>query len=68
MWLRPVPIRFEMPPVDNVADEIDRVGVVPTQKIEQPIGLTSARAEMHVGDEKRPKLPQSGFHRCACPR
>ena len=50
--LRPVPARAQLPAVDDVADEIDRLGVVPAQEVEQPLGLAAARAEMHVGDEQ----------------
>jgi hypothetical protein len=55
--LRPVPARAELPPVDDVADEIDRVGIVVAEKVEQPVGLTALCAEMHVGNEQRAKRP-----------
>ena len=51
--LRPVPGRAQRPAVDDVADEIEGVGVVPAQEVEELVGLAAARAEMHVGDEKR---------------
>ena len=53
--LRPVPVRAQRPAVDDVADEIDGLGFVPAQEIEQPLGLAAPRAEMHVGDEQRPE-------------
>ena len=49
--LRPVPTRPELPPVDDVADEVDRIGVMVTEEVEQPIGLTAFGSQMHVGDE-----------------
>src|SRR5262245_4604380 len=42
-------------PFDDVADEVDRVGVVVAQAIEQPISLAAFGSEMHVGDEQRAK-------------
>jgi len=50
--LRPIPARAQLPAVDDVADQVDRLGVVPAQEIEQPLGLAAARAEMDVGDEQ----------------
>src|SRR5262249_8532139 len=55
--LRPVPTRPELPPVDDVADEVNRIGVVVAQEIEQPIGLAAFGSELHVGDEQRAKRP-----------
>ena len=58
--LRPVPARFQRPAVDDVADQIDRVGIVVAQEVEQLAGLTAARAEMDVGDEERAEVPRPG--------
>jgi len=55
--LRPIPARAQLPPVDDVADEVDRIGVVVAQEVEQPIGLAAFGSEMHVGDEQRAKRP-----------
>ena len=60
--LRPVPGRAQRPAVDDVADQIDGVGFVLAQEIEQLVGLAAARAEMHVGNEKRAK-PSRGVLR-----
>ena len=46
MGLRPIPAVLQTPAVDDVADKIDRVGVIMLEKIEQQFGLTTARAEM----------------------
>jgi len=53
--MRPVETGFQRPAVDDVAHQINRVGLMVTQKVEQLSGLTAARAEMDVGDEHRPK-------------
>ena len=51
--LRPVPARAQLPPVDDVADEVDRVRVVVLQEIEQEGGLAALRPEMQIGQEQR---------------
>src|SRR6185369_15830271 len=51
MRLRPEPTALEAPAIDDVADQIERVGLVMAQEIEQQFGLAAARAQMHVGDE-----------------
>jgi len=50
--LRPVPAGAQLPAVDDVADQVDVVGVVAAQEVEQLLGLASARAEMKVGEEQ----------------
>ena len=57
MLLRPVPALLQPPAVDDVADEIDRLGVVVAQEVEEQPGLAAAAAEMDVGDEDRPEVP-----------
>ncbi len=51
--LRPIPRRAQRPAVDDVADQVDGVGVVVAEEVEQLVGLAAARAEMHVRNEKR---------------
>ena len=51
--LRPIPGGSQSPAVDDVADQVDRIRVVVAQKIENQGGLTSAGAQMHVGNEDR---------------
>ncbi len=53
MRLRPVPARTQPPPVDDVADEVDRVGLDVPKHIEDQIGLAAARAEMEIRQEQR---------------
>jgi hypothetical protein len=44
-----------LPAVDDVADEIEGVGIVPAQEVEESVGLAALHAEVHVGDEQRTK-------------
>jgi hypothetical protein len=46
--LRPVPTRFQLPAVHDVADEINHVGIIEAQKIEQLFGLAAPGAEVDV--------------------
>ena len=55
MRLRPIPRRAQRPAVDDVADEVNGVGFVVAQEVEQFFGLAAARAEMHVGNEESAK-------------
>ena len=49
--LRPEPSRAKRPAIDDIADQIDRVGFMPAQEIEEFLGLAAAGAKVHVGDE-----------------
>ena len=51
--LRPVPAGAQPPPVDDVADQKDRVRVVVAQEIQDQMRLAAARAQMHIGQEDR---------------
>src|SRR5262245_23028795 len=51
--LRPVPGRLQRPAVDDVAHEIDGVGFVIAQEVEQLVGLAALHAEMNVGQKQR---------------
>ncbi len=48
---RPVPAALQLPAIDNVADQIERVAFVVDQEVGQGLGLAAARAQMGVGDE-----------------
>ena len=50
---RPVPGAFQAPSVDDVADEVNGLGFVVTQEVEQEIRLAARCAEMGVGNEER---------------
>ena len=52
MGLRPVPAGFQRPAIDDIADQVDRVGVVMAEEVDELVGLASARAEMHVRHEQ----------------
>jgi hypothetical protein len=60
--LRPVPSAAQLPAVDDVADQIDGVGVVQAEKIEQPLSLAPSRSQMNVRQEQRAKSPRNGRH------
>ena len=51
MGLRPVPAALQLPAVDDVAYEIDRVGLEVAQEGEKPLRLTRLRPEMYVRNE-----------------
>ena len=55
--LRPVPAGLQRPAIDDVADEVDGVGVMAAEKIQQAVGLRAAGSEMDVGDEQSAKVP-----------
>ena len=59
--LRPVPAGLQRPAVDDVADEIDGVGVVGPEKVQQAVGLRAAGSEMDVGDKQSAKAPLGAF-------
>src|SRR4029077_20591043 len=55
--LAPVPA-LDLPAVDDVADEIERVAFVVLEEIGEQLGLATARAQMGVGDEDGAVGPQ----------
>ena len=55
--LRPVPAGSQRPAVDNVADEIDGIGIVAAEEVQQSFGLRAACSEMDVGDKQSAKAP-----------
>src|SRR5262249_41760283 len=67
MGLRPIPATAQLPHVDDVADQIDGLGVVHPEKIEKLAGLAAARSEVNVRDEKRAKSPRAGRHDAMIP-
>ncbi len=50
--LRPIPAGLQLPAVDDVADQIDHLGIVAAQEVEKAISLAAARAEVNVGNEQ----------------
>src|SRR5215470_1807371 len=61
MGLRPIPGCPQAPTVDNVADQIDRVGVMIAQKVEKKLRLAPACAKMDIRNEERAKVSQAAF-------
>src|ERR1700722_16314098 len=57
MRLRPVPVGSQRPAVDDIADEIDGIGVMAAEKIQQSVGLRAAGSEMDIGDKQSAKAP-----------
>jgi hypothetical protein len=57
MALRPIPGFLQAPAVDDVADQIERLGLVVLQEIEQQLGLAAACAKVDVGDPDGPETP-----------
>ena len=55
--LRPVPAAPQPPAVDDVADEVDRLGVVTAQEIEEQPRLTALATEVDVGEEEGAEMP-----------
>jgi hypothetical protein len=48
---------FQRPTVDDISNEIDRVGVVAAEEIQQSVGLRAAGPEMDVGDKQSAEAP-----------
>ena len=55
--LRPVPAGFQRPAVDDISDEVDGVGIMASEKVQQSIGLRAAGSEVDVGDKQSAKAP-----------
>src|SRR5262249_25838407 len=52
MMLRPEPAGAQLPAVDDIADQINGLGIVITQKLEKLSGLAAASAEMYIRDKQ----------------
>ena len=50
---RPVPYAFEPPPIDDVTNQEDRIGVIMLEQTEQLFGLATTGSQMNVGEEQR---------------
>ena len=59
--LRPVPVRLQRPTIDDIADQIDGVGVMTPKKVQQLFGLRAAGSEMDVGYKQSAKAPLRAF-------
>jgi hypothetical protein len=52
--LRPVPPALQLPAIDDVADEVELVGLVVPQEIQQIVGLAAGCSQVNVGNPDRP--------------
>ncbi len=50
--LRPMPIAPQAPPIDNIADKIDRLGFMIAKKIQKQFRLCGLGTEMHIRDKE----------------
>jgi len=48
--LRPIKPPFHLPQIDDVADQVDRLGVGFFEEVMQKIGPTPPKAEVNVGE------------------
>src|SRR5258707_4343653 len=53
--LRPVPVGLQRPAIDDIADEIDGIGIMAAEEVQQSVGLRAAGAEVDVGDKQSAK-------------
>ena len=61
MRLQPDRAALHSPEIDDVADQVDSVGVMMLEEVEEGVGLRGAGAQMDVGDEKRFISHRIGF-------
>lgn len=66
--LRPIPAAFETPAVHDIPDENDRLRLVVPQEIQEKVRLGRFRAQMNIGNEKRPQFPNGILLGCRCRR
>jgi hypothetical protein len=59
--LRPVPRCPQAPTVDDVTNEVDRIGVVAAQKVEKKLRLASPCTEMYVREEEGAIVSRAAF-------
>ena len=52
--LRPEPFLLEPPAINDIPDQIERLGIVVFEKITERVGLTALGAEMDIGNKHRP--------------
>ena len=55
-----MPARAQLPAVDNIADQIDRLGLVATQEVKEAVGLATARAEVNIRDKESTEPTRTG--------
>ena len=55
--LRPVPAAAQLPAVDDVADEVERLALGAAQEVEQRVRLAAGRAQVQVRDPEAAEAP-----------
>lgn len=50
--LRPEPVHLQRPAIDDIADQIDRVGIVMLEEVEKALRLRASCAEVNIGDKQ----------------
>ncbi len=53
---RPMPTLFQPPPIDYVADQVERFGIMAAQKNKQQFGLAALRSQMDIGQKWSSKM------------
>ncbi|MNN24475.1 hypothetical protein D3C81_1379100 [compost metagenome] len=46
--LRPVHAATQLPAIDDVADQVDLIGLIALEELRQVLGLAIARSQVHV--------------------
>src|SRR5665647_3492826 len=55
--LRPVPAGLQRPAIDDIANQVDGIGIMAAEKVQQSFGLRAAGPEVNVGDKQSAKAP-----------
>ena len=63
MLLWPVDSATQLPDVDQIANDVERFELVFAEEIEQRAGIAATRAQMHVGNPRRPHMARSARFR-----
>ncbi len=61
MRLRPIPAALQPPAVDDIADKVDRLRIMVLQEVQEKFRLAAIRAEVNIGQKKRPVTPSFAF-------
>ena len=61
--LRPVPALFQLPAINNIADQINTLRFVVRQKVQQGVRLTILRTQMDIGQPQGAVVFDLGYRR-----
>lgn len=56
-----IPALVQLPPVDDIADEIEKFGVRRAQEVKERNGIESPGADVKIGEEERAEVPDVCF-------